>query len=340
MTDKELNPLLNKVHGEELVEPKWRTYVYIGFLELKERVNLQGLLTIFGVPSGGLLGIFFLLDWEQMELLHFVTALVFIAIVFAMGSLYIKALAEDVMSNPDTKHFNVAVYKRKRPLEYEALSNLALERDYAHTMSQEITAVIEKNANIDEITQIAHEYEMLLEEAIKDAEEYKNDIQYIFQILAQFKTHLNLMARDRFNLSVIDYGVQYSLYKQIEDQLILVDYAGGEIEVLDEEISVLNNEHPYVQALRLGGGKESQFNKEDGTIRWTMKMYDDRNWVFTIYIRETDDPEVKDLLEGSESSIMRLTVIQDMLYFCCLIVNKLNELRQDKHREGANDESE
>ncbi|WP_059104063.1 hypothetical protein [Shouchella shacheensis] len=350
--EHELEGLVNVIQNHDVNRKPgfWEVVKKISDALFRKWEALNGFvqLGITAIPVGSALGIWLTEEWRVLGQLSWYT--------FAIGGLFIggtvmlygKKLAEELMSDPSNEGgFNLYIYRKKRPHEYNVLRKLALEKNYPSTIHSQIreklnqatsaiSEVNRKDAEMELHIKRLEEKERLLdwyEERVEDLEglyeeyqelihnntAYSESIRYILSVLDSYKENMWSITINAFDIRNLDLKVAYSVYRKRDECFELVSCRGWP--------------EPYFEK-RLATSSFQGVDEEFQSIHFRMKNDNENILAFRFFIQDGScwicqlhiDENTKYLLDNSEYTTMKLDAIGDFMMLTCEVDAILNEL--------------
>ncbi|WP_232735723.1 hypothetical protein [Alteribacter populi] len=338
---KELNDLLNTLYEHSKTQEKVSTTLIIknSFLYLVRRVkNILSLRWGFSALIVVLPGWILNTTTEAFE--GFLTLptssfLVLTGVGILVSAVYLRTLVLNEMSTITSDMFHLGIYEKRKKEEFNALINLANQKDFVLTLKEDILAGFNEGVDAEAFQRLIGNIESqqeaiqkkdlalrVLIDRLEETEERALLINDKFNILMDFiyqlRAKLTLLVNDRFSLDNINFGTNYSLYKVRDEGIVLIDAFGMNKAELHVFIPMDKGTDKYILSLN---HTEKDPLILDDFISWKRTLQDGSEWVLSLHLDESNRDKLN---VADETGKLNLTITQELLWICCELVNKFD----------------
>ncbi|TXC82210.1 hypothetical protein FS935_21175 [Metabacillus litoralis] len=298
--------------------------------------------------------------------LHWMWLLVIGITVFILSLLCLIPSYKDKMLNIYHPYFHLPAYKRFRPIEFELLNHSVLDKHFSYTgLTQYVNSVLTRQHEDSKVVEI------ITQQYNEQKEEYKNRIQILeekeMEIVNKYKSEVETLNDEvEWSETVVTYLVEfiqeiyvimhriasgafdYSDLKLISGFTIFQKESNGLRRIADigttgqtPSFIYLNKiyHNPWVQTVvdAARGKKNMELRNNqprEGYEVVSFRFYlgkSKKTWIFSLQIHESTNPRASQLALSDD--IIDKTVMYEMLYGLCMILD--NKLEEEKQMKGA-----
>ncbi|MCE7791115.1 hypothetical protein K8O68_01625 [Salipaludibacillus sp. CUR1] len=276
---------------------------------------------------------------EELAHLPFTVIFILSGVLFALFSALLRHLVLDEMSRIGSEFFHIEIFEKRRGKEYSALISLAKEKDFVFTLKKELERELIQEKDEKLRKRVAQQQKVIKEneEAIEElldkltaSEELANLFNERSELALNFlfglKNKLTLLVRDQFNLDNINFGVNYSLYRIENSGLSFIDGYGINKAEFEEFIPFKQVDNKFIQAINASPQKPLVL---EDFIAWKRVLQDEEQWVISLHL---DDSNRSKLKVGHETGQLNISLIQELLWICCELLNKFSAIHRSRQK--------
>ena len=316
--------------------------------------NLTGLSVVGGLITS-IITWFLSLDWAWVAVIGFAS---FILILLCLFPYY-----RDKMLDIYHPFFHLPAYKKFRTNEYELLNHSVMDRHFSYNgLANHINEVLTKQdedskvaemmtkqyndqkdefqKNIQEQVvrekEIVKEYRDEIEKLNDDLDRYETVITYLVEFIQEIYIIMHRIASGMFHFSDLKVISGFTIYQMKENELTRIADEGTTGQT--PKYIDLNGENfnPWVQTIidAAKGKKELELRNNQPKVGYEVVSFkfflgkSKKTWIFSLQIHPSTNP--RGYLLALSDNIIDKTVIYDMLYGLCLILDdKLEERKGD-----------
>ncbi|WP_100398778.1 hypothetical protein [Bacillus sp. FJAT-44742] len=343
----ELNELVNALYEsskqQQTVSAKLLLFNSLRYLwrRVDDFLSLRGLAGVLVIVVPGWLAAAATNAFQPIIELPLSSMLVLIIIAIVLAGALLRNLVLHEMSSVDSDMFHLEVYEKRKKKEYSSLIPMAREKDFLYILKEQLEQELEQDIEkLREEIRKKNEWIEEKNESIKVKDEaietllieldhsensavfFKEKADFMIDILYQLKGKLNLLVNDQFNLDHINFGSSYTIYRIEDAGLFFVGGYGINIAEVDRFIPINDGNNKYIRSTTRS--QSNPYIQED-FISWTRTLQDGSQWVLSLHLDRSnrDKLNIKD-----ETGKLNVTIIQEILWICCELLNKFSENSQ------------